>query len=56
MGKTGRWKTAGQWLAEQAARAFFRELARALLWHWLDDGSGQAQSIRHCFRSNTDRN
>lgn len=36
MGKTGRWKTAGQWLAEQAARAFFRELARALLRYWLE--------------------
>lgn len=35
MGKQGRWKTAGQWLAEQAVRAFFRELFRALFKAWL---------------------
>ena len=35
MGNKGIWKTAGQWLAEQAAKAFFRELFRALFKEWL---------------------
>lgn len=35
MDNKGHWKTAGQWLAEQAARGFFRELFRALFKAWL---------------------
>ena len=36
MQQKGRFKTAAQWLAEQAARAVFRELFKALLKHWLE--------------------
>jgi hypothetical protein len=35
MGNKGNWKTAGQWLAEQAVRAFFRELFRMIFNGWL---------------------
>lgn len=35
MGNKGHWKIAGQWLAEQAVRAFFRELFSALVKAWL---------------------
>ena len=35
MDNKGLFKTAGQWLAEQAARAFFREVFRMIFKGWL---------------------